>query len=302
MRRSRNKLGPVLIGAASLVLATGLAVALGTTAGTVISNQATVDYEDANGNALQQLSNVVQTTVAQVAAVDVAPDNSSSATPGDVIYYAHVVTNNGNGSDTIDLTASSSLGWGVQIYADVDNDGLYNGAVDTLLTDSDADGVPDTGSLAENGTFRILIELTVPGSAADGSSDTTTVTGTSTFDTLVSESAVDTTTIQAPALSVVKSVSPAGDQPPGTTLTYTVVITNNGTADAQNVVLTDPAPTNTTYTPGTITVGGASRTDTNGDADGADFGFTTANAVTVTVGTLASGGGSVTITFDVVID
>lgn len=298
----KKTVGVALLGVAALALGTGAALALGTTAGTVISNQATVDYEDANGNALQELSNVVQTTVAQVAAVDVAPDNSSSATPGDVIYYAHVVTNNGNGADTIDLTAASSLGWAVQVYADVDNDGLYNGAVDTLLADSDGDTVPDTGSLAENGTFRILIEVTVPGNAADGASDTTTVTGTSTFDTLVSESALDTTTIQAPTLSVVKSVSPTGDQPPGTTLTYTVVITNNGNADAQNVVLTDPAPASTTYSPGTITVGGASRTDTNGDADGVDFGFTTANAVTVQVGTLAAGGGSVTVTFDVVID
>ncbi|MGD8376695.1 MAG: DUF11 domain-containing protein [Acidobacteriota bacterium] len=299
---TKKTVGLALLGAAALVLGTGVAFALGTSAGTVISNQATVDYEDANGNTLQELSNVVQTTVAQVAAVDVAPDNSSSATPGDVIYYAHVVTNNGNGDDTIDLTAASSLGWAVQIYADVDGDGLYNGAVDTLLTDSDGDTVPDTGTLAENGTFRLLIEVTVPGNAADGASDTTTVTGTSTFDTLVSESALDTTTIQAPTLSVVKSVSPTGDQPPGTTLTYTVVITNNGTADAQNVVLTDPAPASTTYSPGTITVGGASRTDTNGDADGVDFGFTTSNAVTVQVGTLAAGGGSVTITFDVVID
>jgi hypothetical protein len=229
-----------LIAVVLAVFAVQPAHALGTQAGTVISNQATVDFTDANGNPLQELSNIVQTTVSQVASVLVDPDNSSTATPGDVVYYAHTVTNTGNGPDTINMTASSSEGWGLVFYLDVDGDGLYNGAVDTLLADSDGDSDPDTGVLADDASVDILIEITIPVAAAEPSVDTTTVTGTSALDGLATETATDTTTISAPTLGVVKSVNPTGDQPPGTTLTYTVVVTNNGSAQANAVVVTDP--------------------------------------------------------------
>src|SRR6185436_5777172 len=91
VRRSMVALAaPVLFAAAF-----SHALATGTPAGTTISNQATVNYADNNGNPLTTLSNIVTTTVSQVATVTVDPDRSSNATPGDVIYYAHDVTNGG---------------------------------------------------------------------------------------------------------------------------------------------------------------------------------------------------------------
>ena len=280
----------VLTLAVAAIAATGAALALGTAPGIVISNQATVDYEDANGNALQTLSNIVTTTVLQLGAVAVAPDNSSNADPGDTVYYAHTVTNLGNGTDTIDLTLSSSQGLTVQFYEDADGSGTLTGG-DTALG-----ATPSTPALAADGTYDILVEVVVPVGTAGGTVDVTTVTATSQFDGAV-DTAADTTTVIAPLLAVVKSVSPAGDQVPGTTLTYTVVVTNNGNADALNVVLTDPIPANTTYTAETITLGGGGLTDANGD----DAGEWDGSQVIVTVGTVASGG-SVTITFDVVIN
>ena len=298
-KRGISLLAASAVGLAALLLAAP-AHAIGTPAGTVISNQATVDYEDVNGNPLQALSNVVTTTVSQVAAVDVSPDNATSADPGDVVYYAHVVTNNGNGDDTIDMTAVSSNGWTVQIYYDVNGNGLYDAGTDLLLTDTDADGVPDTGVLAHDTTYDLLVAVTVPTGAADGTVDTTTVTGTSSFDVNVFDTATDTTTIQAPALTVVKSVAPLGDQPPLTILTYTVVITNGGTGQANGIVLTDPIPTNTTYQAGTITLDGAGKTDAAGD-DEADYNVTNPGEITVNVGSLAAGA-SATVTFQVQID
>ena len=147
MMRGNSFLAAAVLGLAALVLAVP-AHAVGTPAGTDITNQATVDYEDVNGNPLQALSNVVTTTVSQVAAVDVSPDNATSADPGDVVYYAHVVTNNGNGDDTIDMTAVSSNGWTVQVYHDVNGNGLYDAGTDLLLTDTDADGVPEEGTVS----------------------------------------------------------------------------------------------------------------------------------------------------------
>jgi len=278
--------------------------ALGTQAGTVISNQATVDFTDANGNPLQQLSNIVTTTVSQVAALLVDPDNSSTATPGDVVYYAHQVTNTGNGPDTINMTAASSASWGLVFYLDVDGDGLYNNAVDTLLGDSDGDGDPDTGLLADNASVDILIEVTVPGAAANGTVDTTTVTGTSALDALVTETATDITTIAAPTLGVVKSVNPATDQPPGATLTYTVVVTNNGAAQANAVVVSDPVPTNTTYV--TSSAAGAGTAIAYSHDGGATYDGSDAAPVThirwTLAAPLAASGGTATVSFQVTID
>jgi uncharacterized repeat protein (TIGR01451 family) len=275
--------------------------AAGTPAGTVISNQATVSFTDVNGNPLSAVSNIVTTTVSQVAAVTVDPDNGPvTVAPSATHYFAHTVTNGGNGDDTINLTAASAGGWTVALYNDVNGNGTYESGTDTLLTDTNADGTPDSGLLAHDGAMHILVAVTVPAGTADGASDVTTVTGTSVFDNTKTDTATDTIDTTAPDVAVVKSVAPAGAQPPGTTLTYTVVVTNNGTGAANAVVLTDPIPANTTYQAGTITYNAAARTD-GADADNADYNVTNAGQVTVTIGTLGSGA-SVTVTFQVKID
>ena len=142
--------------------------------------------------------------------------------------------------------------------------------------------------MAADATMEVLVCVSVPAGAADGTVDTTDIDIASACDSTQTDSATDTTTIDAPDLSVVKSVAPLGDQPPGATLTYTVVITNNGSADALNIVLTDPIPANTTY------VGGSAST-TQGTINDAD-------PITATIGTLAASGGAATVTFQVTID
>lgn len=268
------------------------AFAAGTPVGTPITNQASVSYEDANGNTLTALSNIVTTTVSQLATVVVDPDNSATADPGDVVVYAHTVTNSGNGDDTINLTASSSQGWTTVVFVDVNANGQYDAGTDTV--------VADTGLLPADGTFDVWVAVTVPAGTLDGTVDVTTVTGTSVFDGTVSDTALDTTTISSPTLTVTKSVLPAGPQTPGTVLTYTVVIDNGGSGAASNVVMTDPVPANTTFVPGSITWNAIPQTDGGGD-DAGDHDVTTAGAVTVTVGGLASGASS-TITFQVTIN
>ncbi|HKY32056.1 MAG TPA: hypothetical protein VJV23_05920 [Candidatus Polarisedimenticolia bacterium] len=282
-----------------LTLAAGPVLAAGTPAGTVISNQATVDYTDVNGNPLQTVSNIVTTVVSQVSIVTVDPDRASSATPGDTVHYAHDVTNGGNGDDTVDLTAVSSNGWATALFLDADASGTFTPG-DTPLADSDGDGTVDTGLLAADAVARIIVSVTVPAAIANGTVDTVTVTGTSSQPLPASDTAIDTTTINAPDMSVVKSVAPAGPQPPATVLTYTVVVTNNGASDAAGVVLTDAVPANTTYVPGSMTLDGVGKTDGGPDDEG-DFNVTAPNAVTMTIGTLAPGA-TATVTFQVTID
>jgi uncharacterized repeat protein (TIGR01451 family) len=293
------------LGSAALVLlaaaATTPAFALGTRAGTAITNQATVNFTDANGNPGSALSNVVTTTVSQVAGVTVDPNGNRNGVPGSTLYFPHLVTNTGNFDDRINLTASSASGWSVALYRDVNGNQAYDAGTDTLLADSNGDTIPDSGLLANDGSMRILVAVTIPVGSANAASDTVTVTGTTVFAPSATDTATDTINVQAPVLSVAKSVSPVGDQPPGTVLTYTIVVTNNGAGVANGVVLTDPVPTYTTYVGGSITFNGAPRSD-GADADNADHNVTNAGQVTVNVGSLAASGGTATVTFQVSID
>jgi uncharacterized repeat protein (TIGR01451 family) len=119
-----------------------------------------------------------------------------------------------------------------------------------------------------------------------------------------------TYTVASAALSVTKTRAVESDpinltaDPkaiPGATVRYTITVVNSGAQDATTVVLVDATPVNTTYVDGSITLDGAGKTDGD-DTDEADHNVTNAGAVTVTIDTVASGGGTATITFDVTID
>jgi len=282
-------------------LAGPVALAIGTPAGTAIDNTATVNFEDVNGNPLTEVSNTVTTIVAQVAGVDIAPAAlASSADPGDLVCYAHVVTNTGNGSDTIDLTTSSTQSWTGTLYHDLGVVGTYEPGTDTPLADTGGGAAVDTGALGADGAIDMILCVQVPAGTPNGTSDQTTITGTSVFDAGETDSATDTTTVDAPDLAVVKSVAPPGDQPPLALLTYTITVTNNGGADAVNIVLTDPIPGFTTYQAGSITLNTVGKTDVDGD-DEADYNVTNPGEITVNIGTLAPAA-SATVTFQVQID
>jgi uncharacterized repeat protein (TIGR01451 family) len=219
------------------------------------------------------------------------------------------VVNDANDTDTIEVSGSSSNGWTpIDFYLDVNGNGVYDSGTDTALTNTNGSGGVDTGALPDsvsnpgNNDVDILACLTVPAATTNGTTDDLTVNVESAADSNETGQAVDTTTVSAPALTVSKAVSPTGNQPPGTTLTYTITISNAaGSGQANNVVLTDPIPTNTTYVGSSITQDAAARGDGTADGDNADHNVTTAGAVTVTVGNMA-GGTSTTITFQVTID
>ena len=92
---------------------------------------------------------------------------------------------------------------------------------------------------------------------------------------------------------------------PGARVRYTITATNSGSAAAQNVVMTDAIPTNTAYVANTITLdlgGGATPKTDASDGDEADYNVSVAGAVRIAAGTIASGGGSATLVFDVTVD
>lgn len=168
------------------------------------------------------------------------PATTRSTTIGTAVDHPFTVTNNFLTNDIINLTLSgTSANYTVQLLDSAGN----------ALTDADGNGALDTGILTPGQTKNLILRVT-PTTGA-GATDVTRITGISYMDTRVNSSVntiltVDKTTNRtAPVINLVKSVSPSGDQLPGTDLTYQIAFTNSGNAAANNFRLTDPDPSTT---------------------------------------------------------
>lgn len=269
----------------------GTALAVGTPAGTNITNKATATFTDANNNVYAPVdSNTVTVTVSQVASVTTTPPTSSqNGSPGGKTYFSGQILNSGNGADTFTMSAAGlPAGYSYVIYKDTNGDGILQ---PTEEVPANTLGASVTLN-ADQSQYAIAV-ITAPAGAAAGSTATLSFTATSTFNPAVTSTATMTVTIQAAVVTFSKTVSPANPKP-GDTVTYTVSWTNSGTAPAYLTVMTDTIPANTTYKAGSITYGGAGRTDAN-DADNADFNVTNLGMVTVNIGTInAAGTGNMT--------
>ena len=95
--------------AASIALVAGGAAfvpaanAAAPTAGTNISNIASASYTDSPGNSKTVTSNVVTTTVLQVASFTLVSDQTKTANANGQVSLSHTLTNTGNGSDTFNV-------------------------------------------------------------------------------------------------------------------------------------------------------------------------------------------------------
>ncbi|MBN2061088.1 MAG: DUF11 domain-containing protein [Deltaproteobacteria bacterium] len=230
-------------------------MAVGTLAGTTISNQAYGDYKDANGNAMSRVySNTVTVTVSQVAAVSTSPETAShNGLINSEVAYPVTITNEGNGTDTINLAASitGTTGTGtpistVKIYRDDNGDGIWDAGETTIVT--------DTGALAADASFKAFAVVTVPSDADNGDTGTATFTATSAFNGSVSDTSTFTTTVQSAVMTLTKAVSPANPKP-GDLVTYSITGSNSGTATAYDVLALDSIPANTTYVAGSMKAG-----------------------------------------------
>ena len=119
----------------------------------------------------------------------------------------------------------------------------------TAVEGSSGDEDATTGSYASpvNGldqgsdtTNRFRFVVSAPPGVAVG----TVLTATATVGTATSEFSGNVAVAASPLLTLVKSVDPPGDQPPGTDLAYQVVFANTGGADAYAVSLQDGVPPN----------------------------------------------------------
>lgn len=242
--RHEMRTGKVILLSAFLTcLLTSRAFSAGTPAGTSICNQAQATYNAGNGQPMPPVSsNAACVTVQQLGAVNVTPPTATRASQiNTTVDYPSAVTNSGNGTDNILLSATSSLGFAAAMYADANGNGVLDAA------EIAAGSITQTGNLLADSAKSIITRVTIPNNIAfNGQTDILSVIGASAFEPAAKDTGSYSTTIASATLVFTKSVSntvPRG----GDRVTYTIAYTNSGSADASNVVVTDVLDNNLNY-------------------------------------------------------
>ncbi len=247
----------------------------------VISNTASLStVTETDSNALNNTQTVTTNVDRRVDIVVTKTANVSTvnagSSVGNLVYT--ITASNAGSSDATGVTLSdfdvlaANLPAGVSFVSATGSNGS---------TLNSSTGIWTIGNLAAGAVRTLTITLTVAATAADGLSiaNTATVaTVTETETNLQNNSrAVTSRVVGVVDLVVVKTGAPNPVLSPGI-LTYTVVVTNHGTAPATGVVLTDNLGPGMTYSSATTTQG------------------TVANAngiVTTTIGTLNAGASAI---------
>ena len=251
-----------------------------------------------------QVSDSAITSVVRPSLVITKSADDTLLVQGDTVTYTLEITNSG---------AAASSNVSVSDVLPVETYFTYVAAscsVDTTEAPSttstsclEAGGVLSAGAdtLGVGETLRIAFQMTVGAGAPAGLTQKDNSATVSDDDSAAITSNVVTVTISTnPNLQLTKTSNPAtGPLDPGDSVTYTMIVSNTGSATAEDVLVTDPIPANTGYVLGSLTFDAASQSDPD-DGDSAHF-DAVGNRVVFDIGSLAAGA-SHTLTFQVTVD
>lgn len=300
------------------------AFALGTSAGTAITNTATVDYTlgsdpTVHTSSASDVFNVVEIIDVAVTWQDGA--NVPVNTPHANAVLTYQIINTGNGPEDFQIATNFNVSgddfnptpalpttlWresngtiGLQTSGASPDTPVAMGGSISLNADA-ADIIYVLGDIPggladpQVGHVELTADATTPGAA--GAAAGTELSGAGVGgDAMVGSTNADGSAqgsyeVSAPQVTLTKSIAqmvdPYGGNQPYTSaqVTYRIQVDVTGSGMAQGLVVTDLMPVNTTYVAGSITLDGASQTDADdAPADNTDFNVTAPNTVTVNLG------------------
>lgn len=308
-----------------LALVSQPALALGTAAGTIITNTATGTFTTGTATSNVQ-SNTVSVRVDEVLDVTVVALGTAATQVGTTaVAVPFRITNTGNGSEAFKVTVTAALPGNqftptvTGLVLDTNGNRTYDPGIDQPLLAGAA-----TPALGANATLDAFAIVTLPGGAADGQTaqlrlTAEAATGSGTPGTAFAgkgqgggDAVVGATTALANAgsplvassiaMTITKSATvldPYGTAKaiPGAIVTFQLAVAFTGSGSAGGARVTDTIPPNTSYQPGTLRLDGAPLTDL---ADG-DAGAASAAGIDVNLGPV-SGGTTRQVRFDVKIN
>jgi len=263
-------------------------------AGSVIGNQATATYVDANLVTRTAFSNLVQTTVNAVYSGTLATTPQTKyASPGTQVVFPHTYTNTGNGPDSVKFTPTDN-------GANLSNIAVY--------IDANGDGIPDNTTnisgvyqpVAAGAIYKFVVVATLNAGAT--TSDSMNVAAVSQNGGVVTGTPnVDTVTFSNNAVIQVTKALSATSGPSGQNITVTLTYTNTGNTSAPSVTLLDTLG-NFTYVANSLKWNGVSEvTDSATPFTGfawSGYGTNAPQAV-ITAGTGVAPGVTGTVSFQV---
>ncbi|AIQ51776.1 DUF7507 domain-containing protein [Paenibacillus sp. FSL R7-0331] len=220
-----------------------------------IDNQATVTYTSGVFSG-STWSNPVAVPVFQPNIAVTKGASTSNATVGDTVTYSLTVNNTGN--YPANLTVTDNIPAGTTF---VPNSVLVGGLP---LPQADPAAGIAAGTVPAGGTVVVQFSVVItslPSPQLLVNQGTASYTFTLPDGRTLSGSAVSNTftiPVSNPNLGVVKSTTTTATTA-GDSITYTVVLTNNGIANVNNVVFTDALPAGTAFVAGSVLVDGVPR-------------------------------------------
>jgi uncharacterized repeat protein (TIGR01451 family) len=300
------------------------ALALGTSAGTPITNTATVDYTLGGDPTLHTATASDAFNVVEIIDVAVTWQDGANVpvnTPQADAVLTFQVTNSGNGAEDFRLSALHNVSgddfdptsaapttlWlesngtiGLQTSGATTDTPLVMGASIALNADAAAivyilSDIPVSLTDGQTGRVQLIADAATPGAA--GAAAGTTLPGAGVGgdamvgSTQASGSAQGGFEVSAPQVTLMKSIAgivdPYGGNQPytGARVTYRIQVEVAGNGTAQALVVTDAIPADTTFVAGSITLDGTVQTDgDDAPTDNTDFNVTAPNTVTVNLG------------------
>ncbi|MCF7825459.1 MAG: DUF11 domain-containing protein [Candidatus Marinimicrobia bacterium] len=269
--------------------------------GTVITNQAFGNYEDANGNSMPQVESlVVSTTVSQVAGVSLGTDKTANVSAMDSTLYTVTLSNTGNGSDTYTIGATGAANDGGTYDFYVYHDG---GTLGVLDGSDESTEITSSGLIAFTGDYNLIVKVVdrTDGGGNSGEQHVVTLTATSSFATAVKDTITLTSTITAATVSGTTEIVGNNNPEPGDPITYESCFTNSGSEIAYNGVYEVTMPSNTTLSLTSVSINGGSAVTVKTDSTTNYYYDIPSRTLTLELGNLAADGG-VCVTFTAILD